>query len=675
MIESMIKTRARAQLGRMLWSLLAGVVSLTHGSLSAFASDSGEEWAELSLEELVATRVSLVSRKEEAVWQAPAAVHVITREDIVRSGATSIPEALRLVPGLQVSRIDANKWAISARGFNFRFANKLLVLVDGRSVYTALFSGVFWEAQDVLLEDIQQIEVIRGPGATLWGANAVNGVINIVTRNAGNTQGTAVRAGGGTQERGFLDLRYGGKVGSAGHFRVYGKYFDRDSFEDQSGTRCNDDWNGSRAGFRIDLGGSNTDHFTFQGDVLDNNINQHINLFSPTAPFAELTPADASLSALNLLGRWQRTISASNALELQMYYDGYHRTDEGLFEEERSTLDVDMQHRLAGGGRHELIWGGGYRFMRDDITGSFTLSFDPAKRNVHLFNGFVQDDIAMLGDRLRLIVGTKLEHHGFTGFELQPNARASWIPREHHVVWAAVSRAKRTPSRMDRDGRIILGHFGAEDTEDPPVFIGGVGNDDYDSETLDALEVGYRWNPASEIHVDAATFYNSYDDLQGGELGEASQNDTPAPHTVVPFLFNNAFDGTTRGLELSASWRLRPTWLLSGGYAYVDLDLDAAIGTATQTHQGFTRVSVDPLPRWRVDGYLRYVDELASMDIDSFVELDLRAAWDATPNLEVALTGQNLLDDGHVEFRPTIIQVPQGNVPRGFYFSLSWRPQ
>ncbi len=632
-----------------------------------------DEWADLSLEELAATRVSLVSRKEESVWQAPAAVFVITHEDLRRSGVTSIPEALRLAPGLQVSRLDANKWAISARGFGFRFADKLLVLIDGRSVYTPLFSGVYWDSQDVHLEDVEQIEVVHGPGATLWGANAVNGIINIVTKNASRTQGLVVHTGSGTQERGFANVRYGSKLGTHGYYRVYGKYFDRQGFEDSTGTRNADDWRGVRAGFRADIDRSDSDQLTIQGDFLDNDINQTITLFSPSVPFNVTTPGGVSMSAANLLGRWKRTFSAASDLELQVYYDRYDRS-EAIVSEVRNTIDLDFQHRFTLRDRHELVWGGGYRLTRDDLAGSFTLSYDPAERDAHLFSGFAQDDITLFRDRVRVIAGAKLEHHEFTGFELQPNARALWHLHQHHVLWAAASRAKRTPSRSDNDGRLLVFRFPGVDDDEPQVFGAATGNRAMDSEILDAVELGYRWRLMDGLNLDAAGFYHSYDRLRGAFLGGSIQETDPQPYAVTQFVYDNSLEGDTKGIEFTGSWRVRPTWSVQGGYTFTDVDAEGLgpLSSSTPSHQAFARVSLDPRRHWYLDGYARYVSALQDPDVEEFVDVDLRVAWEFAAGMELAVVGQNLLDDGHTEFMPTLLRVPQGHVPRAVYASLSW---
>ena len=396
--------------------------------------------AELSLEDLMSTKVELVSRKTERLVEAPAAIYVVARKDIRRAGATTIAEALRLVPGVQVGRIDAHTWAISARGFNGRFANKLLVQVDGRSIYTPLFSGVYWEAQDVLLEDVERVEVIRGPGATLWGANAVNGIINIVTRKAQHTQGNIVVAGVGFEERGSGILRHGGKLGEDAYYRIYAKYFERDEFVDSAANRAHDGWTGRRGGFRLDWERSERDALTLQGDLYGHDIDQTVASFSPDEPFEQLVEDEAEFSGGHILGRWKHRFSPAADLEAQLYWTRFEHAGPRIGET-RNTLDVDVQHRWGWGHLQEVVWGGGWRLVADELDGSFALSYDPEKRTTQLFSAFVQDDISFAADRLHLILGSKLERDDFTGFALQPNLRLMWFPHRRHSLWGAWSRA------------------------------------------------------------------------------------------------------------------------------------------------------------------------------------------------------------------------------------------
>ncbi|MCK5229802.1 MAG: TonB-dependent receptor, partial [Desulfobulbaceae bacterium] len=410
------------------------------------------DMTELSLEELMNIEITSVSKKPEKLADAAAAVFVVTREDIRRSGVTSIPEALRMAPGINVARIDSNKWAVTSRGFNGRFANKLLVLIDGRSVYTPSFSGVHWEVIDIFLEDVDRIEVIRGPGATLWGANAVNGVINIITKHAADTQGGLIAMGAGTEERGFGGVRYGTDMGETTYGRFYAKGFKRDEFvHNTTGDDAGDDWDMLRGGFRLDSLLYDRDSVTVQGDIYQGNMNQTLHLPTVSGPFFNKIVEDkAEVEGWNLLTRWQHTLSPTSDFTLQVYYDRTNR-DEFVYGEIRDTFDIDLQHQFAAYKRHEVIWGLGYRYTHDDFSDSEILRLDPDSRSDELFSAFVQDKITLMEDCLWLTIGSKFEHNDYTGYEIQPNARLFWAPHTDHKVWASVGRAVRTPSRMEDD--------------------------------------------------------------------------------------------------------------------------------------------------------------------------------------------------------------------------------
>ena len=655
----------QASLRLCLVAALAVALTWTPGECSS-EDVVDQDWSELSLEELAGLPVMLVSRKEETVWQAPAAVHVIARDDLLRSGVTSIPEGLRMIPGVQVSRIDANTWAISARGFVDRFANKLLVLIDGRSVYTPLFSGVMWDAQDVALDDVERIEVIRGPGATLWGANAVNGVINVITRDAANTQGTSARVGFGDEERGFVNMRYGGKLGAAGHYRIYGKFFERNSSMDRLGNSAGDGWSGVRSGFRVDAQRSASDRVSLQSDFLRNEIDQTRPL-SPSGELARSTATDEGLTTFNMLGRWRRTPAGSAASELQVYFDHIDRRDL-LLEERRSTVDVDFQHRKLVDTRNELVWGAGYRRSWDDLSGFSSLAFTPPSRTMQLFSVFFQDDIALIDEQLRFVVGAKLERHEFTSFEFQPNVRAWWNPGAgRHVVWAAASRAKRTPSRMDHDGHRAVRGRRRERSEEPPT---PPSRPRMEAENLNAFEAGYRWRPAPRLFFETTAFHHSYERLIGSELNPDSGFSPAVSDTILQAFL--AQDLSTMGAEFHAIWRMSERATLSGGYSYLDYDI-LFPADRTAAHLAFARLALDPIRRVDADAMLRHVGRLSPGTTDRYTELDVRVAWEITAGTEVSVIGQNLLHDSHAEYRPTSVRVAETLVPRGVHASLRWR--
>jgi iron complex outermembrane receptor protein len=631
---------------------------------------------ELSIEDLMNIEVTSAAKKAEKLSEVAAAVFVITPEDIRRSGVTTIPEALRMVPGLQVARVDANQWAISARGFNEGIANKLLVLIDGRSVYTPMFSGVLWDVQDTLLEDIDRIEVIRGPGGALWGANAVNGVINIITKRASETQGGLLATGGGTEEHGFAGVRYGDALGENGHYRVYAKWFDRD--ESPGG---NDDWRMTRMGFRADWDLGEWDAVTVQGDYYDGRIGERSAVPILTPPFSETFDSDSPVCGGNVLCRWQREFSEDSDLILQLYYDHTER-DSVTLRDEVDTVDLDLQHRLPSGSRHDILWGLGYRSIVDDVTLTSAVSLDPVSRDHDLLSAFVQDEITLVEDRLDLTLGSKFEHNDYTGFEVQPSARVAWQPNEREAAWAAISRAVRTPSRIEHDARVNLAVL-----EVPGAGTGLVSvlpSPDMESEELVAYELGYRTQASDWLFLDVAGFCNRYDSLRTVEPGEPFLELSPSPpHLVLPVSLGNKMSGETHGVELAAQWQPVDWWRVDAAYSYLrmSLHLDADSGdTSSLQAEGqsprnqFSLRSMMDLPGdLEFDWWLRYVDGLDALDLDSYVGLDLRLGWRPSEDLELSIVGQNLLESHDLQFAPALLLNEATRAERGVYADVTWR--
>lgn len=664
--------------------LLACISVAPCGRIALGAADPAvveRDLTQLSLDELANLPVTSVSKKPERLSHAAAAITVITQSELQQSGATTIAEALRLAPGLQVARVDSHTWAISSRGFNDPFANKLLVLMDGRSVYTPLFSGVYWDVQDTMLEDIDRIEVIRGPGATLWGANAVNGVINIITKSARDTQGGLVVGGGGTEELGFGSVRYGGKISESAFFRVYTKYFSRDSSVTPDGSTADDRWQMGRTGFRMDWDATSASALTLQGDLYGGQLDQTYNFPSLTSPTGRQEQSKRiDVSGGNLLGRWQQDFSPSSASTLQLYYDRTRREAEGFFVEDRNTYDLDWQHRLESGERQDWVVGAGYRLSTDSIGGSFLTSFDPEERSSQLFSVFAQDSISLISDRLQLTLGSKFEHNDYTGFEVQPGARISWTPTEHQSFWASAARAVRTPSRAEND--IRLNDQVVPGT--PPTVYSIFGNSSFDSEKLLAFETGYRLRPDARITIDAAAFYNLYDDLRTTEfIGAGPDPSLPGSPIVARLNLDNKAKGETYGFELTASWQATDWWRLRGTYSFIDMQIhpkdgsnstDSEDGEGRSPHHQFSVLSSVNLP-WEVqfDTVLRYVDSLPEDDIDSYVAIDLRLAWRVSKNVELSVAAQNLFDDRHQEFYPVIIPTQSTEVQRSIYGKISIR--
>ena len=651
---------------------------------------SVEELFELSLTELMDIVVTSSAKRPEPLANASSAIYAITQEDIRHSGATSIPEVLRLVPGLQVARIDANKWAVSSRGFNDRFANKLLVLVDGRSVYTPTFSGVRWNAQDVLLEDIERIEVIRGPGATLWGANAVNGVINIITKRAKDTQGGLVVGGTGTEEKGFGALRYGSTIGEHVHYRVYAKYFDRDEFVDAEARDTADQWDKRQGGFRLDWKPGGRNSLTVQGDLFDDQTGETYLFPSPDPERSYSVVFDDTTDSTggNLITRWDHQFSDSADFTLQIYYDRYKRSD-ALFKETTDTVDIDLQNRFFLGQKHQFIWGFGYRFIDDNFKNSFVLSFVPEERDTHFYSGFLQDNITLVPDRFHVILGSKVEHNAYTGFEFQPNFRFLVTPSDKQSFWGAISRAVRTPSRVENDGR-VNDEFklpGTTENPDPatPALVALFGSSDFESEELLAYELGYRIQGPQRLSLDVTAFYNVYDDLRTLERDPTTsfiETVGGTTHRVVPAFVNNNLEGKTHGVELIADWIVKDWWRITASYTYLKMQLELDSDSRDQTsedaegespqQQASLLTSLELIPKVELDIWFRFVDRLPTLDIEQYSTIDMQLAWKPTAHLRMSVVGQNLFDSRHPEFESRFINSLATETQRAVYGKIEW---
>ncbi|MEZ4598855.1 MAG: TonB-dependent receptor [Syntrophotaleaceae bacterium] len=655
---------------------------------------SDADLLKLSLEELTSLEVTSSGRKLQKVSEAPMAVYVIHQEDIRRSGATSIPEALRLVPGVSVARIDGSTWAIAIRGFNGRFLNKLQVLIDGRSVYSPPFSTVHWDMQDTLLDDIERIEVVRGPGGTLWGANAVNGVINIITKKAGDTQGTLVKAGYGTEEEGFAAVRYGGTAGERADYRAFVKYFNRDSLNPNEygylgQGEAHDDWNAFRGGFRLDVTGGSRDDFTLQGEAYSGTEGQQDQLWplDPTLAFNQRVVSDTQFAGGFLLGSWQHQLADGGDLTLKGYYDRSYRDEQVLGKAVWDVFDVDFQHRFFLGQRQEMLWGLGYRLTRDDVEDGDLVTFEDGSASDQLFSLFLQDEITLIPQRLRLLLGSKFEHNDYTGFEYQPNARLVWTPNQHHTLWAAVSRAVRTPSRLEDNGNIFYTALpaGAFFPGPFPVRIDVYGNKDFDSEKILSYELGYRFLPQRGFSIDTALFYTRYRDHRSAEPLPPSFETEPIDHILLAFNEDNKLEAEAWGLEIAVDWHVFHWWRLQGNYSLLKLNLTQEKGSgdffspllyedSSPQQQCSLRSSFDLGRNWDLDLWLRYVDSVSVYftDVNDYFSLDVRLAWRPVKGLELALVGQNLIENEHTEF-----QVEFGRaatvVPRGIYGQVKWQ--
>ena len=631
--------------------------------------------AEFSIEELMNLEVTSVSRRTELRGKAAAAVYVITQEDIRRSGATSVPELLRNVPGLNVARLDANKWAITSRGFNDRFANKLLVLIDGRSVYTPLFAGTYWHAQDLILEDIERIEVIRGPGGALWGANAVNGVINIITKSARDTQGGLWSGIYGTEDL-ISSLRYGGRVSDSMLYRLNLKYREADDLRLGTGEDAAGGWDAVSGGMRFEWDNRGSDKLALQGSVSDGEDGQTFVLPTLYPPYARYQSADTDTKSRYLQLRYTHEFSEESGLDLMLFVDSLDRRD--LHGGDiRYKYHVDLQHCLRIGERHQVVWGSQIRFTDFHPYDTPYSSFDPASREDWLFSVFAQDTISLAGDELRLTVGGKLEHNDYTGVEFQPNLRLAWMPSEQHTLWAAISRAVRTPARAETDVRLTNKSL-------PFTLIGLFGNKELDAERVWAYETGYRFQVSERCGLDLAAYLNQYDRLRTIEMGLPYPELFPLPlHLMLPAYGRNNMTATGYGLEAAFDWRALPWWRLRLGYAWSKVDvhlrprtIDLLSGStegSTPRHQASLESQMNLPDRTEMDAILRYVGELASLNVDDYWNLDLRLGWQAREDLSLELVGQNLLRSQHEEFSQMILPTAPTEVQRGVYGKSTWR--
>jgi iron complex outermembrane receptor protein len=614
------------------------------------APSLAQDLKRLTIEELAELDVTSVSRRVERLSQAAAAISVVHQDDIHRTGVTSLAEAMRLADGLDVARYDGRTWAVSARGFNISTANKLLVLMDGRTLYSPLFSGTFWDVQDTLLADVDRIEVIRGPGSTIWGANAVNGVINIITKHASATRGNAAALTVGGEERLIASARHGGRFGTSGSYRVFGKYRRKDANVFPTGESAQDELQLGYGGFRLDSGDQSASAWTLQGDA-----------YSGTEGLFDR--GDTDVAGGNVLGRWVRRYAANSDLQAQAYYDRTHRRVPRQFEETRDTFDLDVQGRRPFKARHDIVFGGNFRVTTGRDVGLAGFVFEPERKTDTLFSFFAQDEIALRPERLFLTVGSKFERNDFTGFEVQPTIRGRWSGSERQTLWGAVSRAVRLPTRFDTDLRFINPATGA-------IVLSG--NDEFAAESVVAYEAGYRIRPQAWMSLDVASFANRYDSLRSQEF----------PSQRGPFvILGNTLNAVTSGFEAAGTIQPLDAWRLHASYTYLYQNFSSDPGSrdisngrdeANDPSFHFSIRSYLDLPRGlAVDWFFRHVAERPHPAVAAYSELDLRFGWLARSGWELSLVGQNLLHDRHPELGSN--QPIRYEFQRGFHARSVWR--
>jgi iron complex outermembrane recepter protein len=635
----------------IIWPLISILIVSAYSTFAQRILPT-KELKKLSVEELMNIEVTSVSRRPEKLSKTASAIQVITKEDMEHFGATRLPEALRLATNLEVAQVSSGEWSISARGFNASAGNKLLVLIDGRTVYSPLFAGVFWDIQDVLLTDVEQIEVISGPGGTLWGANAVNGIINIITKDSKSSNGLLMSLATGSELKLLGGIRYGGSITPKLNYRVYGKYTNRDDAVLPDGTRAYDNWNLGQTGFRLDWDDETKNVITLQGDLYESNIQ--------TAKEDSLTNTKGG----NLLARWSHTFSETSDFKIQFYYDRVHREATRSFDDVLSTYDLDCQYKFLVTKRHNVVAGLGYRMIDDDFRPG-SIMFSPEKRSLQIYSGFIQDEITLMKEKLYLVLGSKAQHNDYTGYEFQPGARLAWtILAKQQTLWAAVSRAVRTPSRVDRD--FIT----------PPLLLGGP---NFVSEVLCAYELGYRVQPNEKIAVSAAAYFNDYDKIRSVE-----KVNPPQP---FPLQIGNGQYGHTYGAELTADYQVMPWWRLRVGYTYLNLTIhsrswsnDNSKGASEANdpqHMFSLRSGFDLPAKLKLYPAFRYVSKIAlPMDVPAYGELDVRLVWRPNNMFDVSIVGQNLLHSSHAEFgkEPTPASLTsRKEIERNVYAKITWR--
>jgi iron complex outermembrane recepter protein len=660
----------------LLTAYLGGARSCLYAADSQDQTD--QSLKNLSLSELGNIEVTTVTKEPEEVWKTPAAIFVITQKDIQRSGATSIPEALRLAPGVEVARISSDEWSIGIRGFGSRLSRSVLVLIDGRIVYSSFTAGVYWEVQDTLMEDIDHIEVIRGPGGTIWGPNAVDGVINIITKSSKDTQGGLVSGGAGNVEQGFGEARYGGGNGSNFTYRVYGKGFARSPEYHSDGINY-DAWQAGQAGFRMDWAEGTRDSYTLQGDGYSQGAGESVSAATYNPPANFILDGDAHLSGGNVLFRWKRNLGEKKDFQLTAYYDQTSRKELN-FGDIRNTVNIDYLQRFPLP-RQEISWGvEAYASHGDEIELYSGLYFNPSALTDQYYTAFIQDEITLVKNKLALLAGPRFLKTNFTGLLIEPTARLLYTPTKTQTLWAAFTQAVRTPADVERD--FFLSSY-VSNVGSLPLFARFNGNRNFQSERLNGYELGYRRLVGPKLYVDVATFFNQYRNLLSEDItGPISIETNPAPtHLLLPAAFGNGVKATTEGGEISSEWQPKSFWRLTGSYSFLEMHVENApdstnvsdpksIQGSSPQHQVLAQSNFDLPKSVTADFQIRYVSSLPALQVPSYWTGDASLGWSPNKQLRFSVVGQNLFQPFHYEY----LYDPRGlvGIERSIFGRVTW---
>lgn len=644
-----------------------------------------EDLMDLTLHELMKLEVTTASKQKQSIQNVPSAIYVVTRDMIRNSGALSVPDALRLVPGVEVAQTNSSQFAITIRGFNGRFANKLLVMIDGRRVYTELYSGTFWESLNVMMDDIERIEVIRGPGGSLWGANAINGIINIITKSSKDTEGGYVFAGAGNLDLGFAGARYGNHIGDNTTFRVYSQFHNKNN-NYMRGAVANDDWYRGLFGFRIDSDLSESDTLFVSSNVNYTKLDETVTFTQFAAPFTSTTTHNIPQTSIDITSSWDHEFSAGTEFKLQGDFMHFEVDEISAIDLTTNTFDINAQQSSVLPLRQNLMLGAGYRLYSDSIVNSDNVLFTPSDSTKHLFSFFIRDEIRIIEDKLTLALGSKFEHNQYTGFEVQPNASLLYKLKPNLSFWVSGTRAVKTPSRLLTDLRFNTifpaGTFIPGNTMNEVVSV--FGSNALSSEEHYSAEFGMRTSIADRVNIDLAAFYNIIDNATTWESGTPYvETAFGSTHIVLPQTFDDRLEGRSFGFEISSRFKLTEAWHIEANYSYINVDLNVEAGSTDATaatanddspaHRFNVWSNVSFSDKFDLNLGLRFVDDAPNINIGRYFVADLRFAWHALETLDVELIAKNLLDWHHYEYPAQNIDYQQTEIPTSLTGKVTWR--